>query len=194
MINNNKRYLDLQQYNTWFDYFKSLIDYKLRDQKKKNIVFISDCDGTLTDGRSYFKDKKEMKSYCSYDKEAVKFIIDYMRDEIIFVSGDKEGFNITKNRIKNFFDSCKFNGPSCLNINSQERTELVLKLKKQGNIVVFIGDALSDIPAMSSANYSLTVHNAPQEVWKYCDYISSIEGGHGGFSDCIFNFYEKILP
>lgn len=187
--NYNKKILSTK-YDTWFDYFKDVFIHS-----SKEVIFISDCDGILTDGRSYFKDEKELKSYCSLDKEAVKFIVDYQLDEIIFVSGDKEGFHITNNRIKNFFDSCKNNTVSCLNFNSEERVEAIYNLKQQNpdKLIVFIGDAYSDIKAMSCSDYSLTVKNSPDEVKQFCDYSSDIEGGHGGFADCIFWFYKNIL-
>lgn len=185
----NKNRQKLEVYNNWFEYFKDSIS---EDHLGYKIIFVSDCDGILTDGRSYFNEAKTHKSYGSYDKEAIKFICDYMDDVIYFVSDDKIGSKITGNRINHLKKSTNNKQVYFIVQSPQERYELVKSLKTPQNIVVFIGDSLSDIPALSIADIAMTTNNAPNEVKKYCNYVSSLNGGIGGFADCIFHFYENL--
>lgn len=178
--------LDLTKYNSWFDYFKSTINVNVP------IIFVSDCDGILTDGRSYFNEAKTHKSYGSYDKEAVKFICDYMNDIIYFVSDDKIGSKITENRINHLKKSANNKLVYFMVQSPQERYELVKSLKTPKNIVVFIGDSLSDISALSVADIAMTTNNAAPQVKEYCNYVSTYNGGVGGFADCIFHFYGNL--
>ena len=185
--NVNKKRLD-PSFDSWFQMFRNKFD---KFDASTKIVFISDCDGTMTDGRSYYKDDKELKAYCSYDREAVDYIVNQTFDQIHFVTGDKAGYHITENRIKTFFWGQRYQ-VSVHVYNSKERVDFIKEIKEKDPkaLTVFIGDALSDIVAMSTADVSMTVSNAPDYVKEYCDYISPLEGGHGGFADCIFAFYK----
>lgn len=178
----------MSKHLNWFEYFKK--EYSRTDCP---IIFVSDCDGVLTDDRSYFNDEqKVLKAYCSQDKEAVKYICDYAKDQIYFVTGDKAGFKITKFRIGNFFNSCDNKAVWCENYDSDERITLIEKLKFENyhSKIVFIGNALSDIGAMCAADFSLTVNNANEYVKKYANMISTKNGGDGGFAELIFDFYR----
>lgn len=177
-------------YKTWFDKFKN------ENKKNKKIIFVSDCDGILSDGKNVYNEiHKIFKNYGQYDKEAIKYICDYAYDILIFVTGDKKGFKITQKRINDISSSCNNRDHiQIYNYNSEERLNLLKDLLKNNrdSYIVFIGDSLSDIPSLSFADYSLTVNNAPNEVRFYCDYISPLKGSEGGFADCIFAFYKYI--
>ena len=186
-----RKKLDINKYDSWFDFLKSTID-----KKGYKIIFVSDCDGILTDGRSYFNTEKTHKSYGSYDKEAINFITKYMDDTIYFISDDKIGYKITESRIKHLNNSCK-GDIELLNKSPKERKKLIEDIREiedlsfnKKYIIVFLGDSLSDIPALSIADIAMTTNNAPDEVKEYCNYSSKYNGGMGGFADCIFHFYE----
>jgi len=197
-MNKERKKLDLNKYNNWFEYLKDSIK-KIHDGYK--VIFISDCDGILTDGRSYFtKDGKTHKSYGSYDKEAIRFITDYMNDSLDFLTDDKDGIKIHEDRINHLSNSCKELSFELINKSPKERLEYIQNLKLHFKnfkdfkkvIIVFIGDSLSDIPALSEADIAMTTNNAPDEVKEYCNYISKYNGGMGGYADCIFHFYENF--
>ena len=114
-----RKKLDINKYDSWFDFLKSTID-----KKGYKIIFVSDCDGILTDGRSYFNTEKTHKSYGSYDKEAINFITKYMDDTIYFISDDKIGYKITESRIKHLNNSCK-GDIELLNKSPKERKKLI---------------------------------------------------------------------
>ena len=197
-MDKNRLRLDLNKFDTWFDYLKDAIE-KCHEGYK--VIFVSDCDGILTDGRSYFtKDKKTHKSYGSYDKEAIRFIVDYMNDTLDFLTDDADGFEIHKSRIEHLSDACQGLSFNLINKSPKERLAYIRYLKYQFKyskdykkvIIVFIGDSLSDIPALSEADIAMTTNNAPNEVKAYCNYVSKYDGGLGGYADCIFHFYENF--
>lgn len=185
-------------YDNWFEYLKDSIK---KEHNGYKIIFVSDCDGILTDGRSYFtKDGKTHKSYGSYDKEAIRFITDYMNDTLDFISDDKDGLKIHEDRIKHLSNACRELSFEIINKSPKERYDYIQYLKFQFKntndwkkvIIVFIGDSLSDIPALSAADIAMTTNNAPDEVKEYCNYVSKYNGGVGGYADCIFHFYENF--
>lgn len=187
--------LDLTKYRNWFEWFKQT---KVNPQHPGITLFIVDCDGILTDGRHYYdKHEKIMKSYGSYDKEALRFIADYCRDEVIFVSDDKAGWDITSTRLSHLKNNIENSHKITFgNTSAEGRYELVKEaIAKEGKFkfidnVVFIGDSLSDIKAMSLADWVGTTNNAPEYVHNYVDYVSKYEGGKGGFADIVFHYYN----
>ena len=197
-MNKDRKKLDLKKFKDWFEYLKDSIKESHNGYK---VIFVSDCDGILTDGRSYFtKDEKTHKSYGSYDKEAIRFITDYMNDSLDFITDDKDGMAIHKTRIKHLSNSCRWLSFELINKSPKERLEYIQNLKLHFKnfkdfkkvIIVFIGDSISDIPALSEADIAMTTNNAPDEVKEYCNYISKYNGGMGGYADCIFHFYENF--
>ena len=61
-------------------------------------VFILDVDGVLTDGTFYYSaEGKIMKKFGADDNDALSLLKPYM--DIVFVTGDKRGFEISKKRI-----------------------------------------------------------------------------------------------
>lgn len=59
--------------------------------------------------------------------------------------------------------------------------------------VLFVGDSLSDIEALNISTWAATTANAPSIVKKYCDYVSDLHGGNGGFADILYAVHNKIL-
>lgn len=186
--------LDLTKYKDWFDYFYQT---NVKNYKKSKILFVVDCDGVLTDGRHYYDSNgKFAKSYGSYDKEAIMFLTKYCGDSIFFVSDDKAGWEITETRLKHLSISLnvgdKFNYG---NLSAKERASFIniKKKEKEFDKIVFIGDSLSDINAMSFADFAGTTKNAPHYLNDFVNYISPLEGGKGALADIIFHYYEYYL-
>ena len=183
--------LDLSKYQDWFDYFYQT---KVKNIKKTKTLFVVDCDGVLTDGRHYYDvNGKFAKSYGSYDKEAISFLTKYCGDSIFFVSDDKAGLDITEQRMKHLSRSLNVGKQfGYANMSPKERADFITIKKIEGEFdeIVFIGDSLSDINAMSLADWVGTTKNAPHYMDDYVDYVSSLEGGKGGFADIVFHYYE----
>ncbi|MBR3723278.1 MAG: hypothetical protein IKN12_11050 [Selenomonadaceae bacterium] len=61
-------------------------------------VMILDVDGVLTDGGFYYTTEgKAMKKFGADDNDALSLLRPYI--DIVFVTGDKKGFEITRKRI-----------------------------------------------------------------------------------------------
>lgn len=165
-------------------------EYLVSDEfiNKRKIAVI-DCDGIITNSKSYYtKESKTFKCYGAYDKEMLKLLSKY-NWSFIFVSDDKKGLEITKTRIKDLMTSIE--GIRLENYNSKERNELVLKLKEEYDLVVFIGDSISDIPSLINAHIGATVNNAPDVVKNFSKLVTDKNGAEGGLADILYNIHIK---
>ena len=184
MWNSNKEYT-IELYRK----FNSLEEYLLEDinptYKECSKVIVADCDGIISTNESFYdKTGKIMKSYGCYDKEMIK-LMRKIGWEIIFVTADRVGYPITKARVDDL--DC-----TLVVADGEKRVDLVRRLKNGNDIVVFVGDSISDIPALAEANWSGTTVMAPKEVQEFCDYISEKNGGYGGFADIIWNIHKEL--
>ena len=155
-------------------------------------VIVSDCDGILTDSKSlYTKDGKFGKVYGAYDKEMMELMID-LGWKFIFVTSDKAGASITNSRLVHLekIDPTKIVHQV---LGARERARLVEKMVFDGCKVLFVGDSLSDIESLNIATWAATTMNAPDIVKKYCDYVSELYGGSGGFADILYAIHEEIM-
>jgi len=155
-------------------------------------VVVSDCDGILTDSKSvYTCDGKFSKTYGAYDKEAMRFMLD-LNWRFIFVTSDKAGEEITSSRLVHLekMDPLRIQHMA---YDSSGRYELVKRLMEDGNQVLFVGDSLSDIETLNIATWAATTRNAPDQVKRYCDFVSELEGGSGGFADILLAFNDELV-
>lgn len=175
-----------EKYDSFFDYLFEGI------KVERDVVVVSDCDGVLTDSKSiYSKDGKVFKVYGAYDKEAMKYLESKFDWCFQFVTVDKkgDGFEITRKRIEDMTG----NQYNLSMLTAKERVEHIRKLKKYGKTVVYIGDSISDIPALSEADYAACPNNAPKELRAFVDYISELDGGNGAFADIIIELAKTIM-
>lgn len=164
------------------NYLLSKVDDKYKNLKK---VVVADCDGIISTNESFYsKDGKVMKSYGCYDKEMIR-ILEKFGWQFSFVTADKTGYEITQSRIDDL-------GCILYVSDANERVNLIKHLKGSNDIVVFLGDSLTDIPALIEADYAGTTSNAPQPVKAFCNYISHLPGGYGGFADIMYNIHYLI--
>lgn len=155
-------------------------------------VVVSDCDGILTDSRSlYTESGKFAKTYGAYDKEMIELMLD-LGWRFIFVTSDKAGASITDARLTHLEKIAPMKISHQV-LGAHERAELVEKLIADGCKVLFVGDSLSDIEALNIATWAATTSNAPDIVKRYCDYVSELDGGRGGFADILYAIHEEIL-
>jgi len=155
-------------------------------------VVISDCDGILTDSKSlYTEDGKFAKSYGAYDKEMMEFMLD-LGWRFIFVTTDKAGAAITNSRLTHLekIDPAKITHQV---LGARERAKLVANLVADECKVLFVGDSLSDIESLNVATWAATTANAPDIVKQYCDYVSELDGGSGGFADILYAVHGEIM-
>ena len=64
--------------------------------------------------------------------------------------------------------------------------------KDPNNYVVYIGDSFVDIPVYRKADYSCCVNNGHYLAQAVADYVSDMNGGDGGFADCVLKVVSKF--
>lgn len=176
IIEKYKKYSSLEEY---------LFGYVNPKYKECSKTIIADCDGIISTNESFYDcEGKRMKAYGCYDKEIIK-LLKTIGWKFIFVTADKVGYDITKARVDDL--DC-----TLVIADGEKRKELVEELKEGNDIIVFVGDSISDIPALAEANWAGTTSLAPKEVQDFCNYISVKQGGYGGFADIIWNIHDKI--
>lgn len=137
---------------------------------------VSDVDGVLTDGKFlYSKEGKLFKCFGSHDADALSG--QKVFASITFVSSDFRGFEISKKRIEDM-------GYQLLLRNPVERSELVRKLGVEDN-VVFIGDSVSDLPAMELACISAAPNGSYPSVYRRATIKLKRRGGEGALAELI---------
>ena len=151
----------------------------------KSKMIVSDCDGIITDGTSIFtKNGKVEKTYGSYDKEAIQFMKS-VGWNIIFVTDDKAGFEITKSRLDSW-------GCNVMIKSSQERANYLKELDKRNfEVLAYIGDSMSDLLCKPYVTDFCTTNNAISYVRNVASYVSNNNGAHGGFAEILYHLHEK---
>lgn len=179
------------------DYGEDWLDKRVNDTKARCLkyceakkIVVADCDGILTDGKSsYTSSGKTSKVYGAYDKEAID-LLSKLGWDFVFVTSDRAGECITESRLKHLENH---NGSIKHTVaDPSERFNIVESLIDDGYKVLFIGDSLSDIRTLNIATWAATTANAPDEVKAFCEYVSALSGGDGGFGDILLAFDYKL--
>ena len=187
MINFNKE----KNVKEYLEEYSSLEEYVLgKDINEKyiakNKIAIIDCDGVITTGKSFYsQDGKSLKAYGCYDKEMLKFLAKNCNWDFLFVSDDQKGFNITSARLNDI-------GFPLVKASPDERRKIVEQYNSTDAITIFIGDSLSDIPALVEAKYNGTTCDAPDKVKKLCNYVSERKCGEGALAEILENLHMYL--
>lgn len=137
----------------------------------KDIVFVLDVDGTVTDGRMYYtRDGKIAKAFGADDWCALKTLAPLVK--IHFITGDKRGFQITQKRIE---DDCNYL-LDLVPTDPHQRWNFIRSLY-QSEFIVFMGDGLTDWLPLRMADYGITTSDALPETQYYADYVTPQKGG-----------------
>lgn len=149
-----------------------------------SIALIIDVDGVLTDGTFWYSAKgKEYKRFAPHDAEALNALKQHFPIKII--SADERGKKISERRVNDL-------GFDLQIVSSSARRLLVSSMQAKGRNVLFIGDSISDIPAMSEATFAVCPSNACIGVSSYVDYVLRTQGGRGVMSE-IKQLLEEAL-
>ena len=137
-------------------------------------LLLLDVDGVLTDGQITYTDSGEqIKSFSSKDGLGLRLLMDN-NIRVGIVTGRKS--NALVHRCRNIGIDLVFDGIS-------DKAAALAKIIEQTGIlarhIAFVGDDLIDLPAMIRTGVSFTVPDAPKEVKRYADMVTSAKGGHG---------------
>ena len=131
--------------------------------KKKPKYFILDVDGVITNGQMiYDHSGKKYKIFGQDDHDSLKIMKKYLN--ILFISGDRIGFKISKKRVEDMGFKIKF-------VPSSKRAEWIdknLGLKK----CIYMGDGIFDHLVMKKALYSIVPNGSLEHVSKSANFIT----------------------
>lgn len=157
--------------------------------RRKNIIrpkaFILDVDGVLTTGQFFYTENgKTMKVFGPDDNDALSLLKSYL--EIIFVTGDKKGFSISRKRI---VDDMKY--PLEL-VSTIRRVEWISKrycLKE----VIYMGDGIFDHYVFKEVGYSIASINGDENAKRCADYVTKRSGGNRAVAEACLHILERFF-
>lgn len=151
---------------------------------KKPKVFILDVDGVLTDGCFYYsQDGKVLKKFGPDDNDALKLLEPYI--EIRFISGDKNGFDITKKRIEDMHFKLDY-------VSTIKRIEWI-KERYNPEDVIYMGDGIFDCIVMKETGYSIATVDSDDNAKNSADYITKRSGAHRAVAEACLHILEKFF-
>ena len=157
---------------------------KLGKKRLKN--FIIDVDGVMTDGRFYYTSEgKAMKAFGADDHDGLLLLKPYLN--IVFVTGDKKGFEITKKRIA---DDMKF--PLEL-VSTLGRIEWMIEKGLDPKETIYMGDGIFDAMVFSKVGYGISPANGFFTTKKEADFVTQSVGGHGAVGEACVHLLERFF-
>ncbi len=147
-------------------------------------LFISDCDGVLTDGKIIYDNNKiETKQFHAQDGLGIK-LLSFADIKIAIITGRKSEILVQRCedlQIEMLFQNIK---------NKLKQTEMILdKLGITWENVAYIGDDWNDFPVIERVGLSACPADSPEDFKKVVDYVTTRNGGNGAVRD----FIEYIL-
>lgn len=152
---------------------------------KKNITptcFILDVDGVLTTGHFlYTENGKAMKIFGPDDNDALSILKNFI--EIRFVTGDKNGFAISRKRIVK-----DMNFPLDL-VSTVHRLDWIAKRYSPKN-VIYMGDGIFDPYVMRQVGYSISPANGDLNARECAHYVTKRVGGDRAVAEACLHILE----
>ncbi|PIO08364.1 phosphatase [Candidatus Pacearchaeota archaeon CG10_big_fil_rev_8_21_14_0_10_34_12] len=142
---------------------------------KMNLLI--DVDGVMTTGQFLYSSKgKVYKVFGAHDADGLKLIKDKVN--ILFISADKRGFQISKKRINDM-------GYDIRLVVEENRYDWVKNNFDLKN-TIFIGDGIFDAKLIRDCKFGIAPSNARIEAKMWADYITHSKSGEGAVCDaCI---------
>lgn len=138
------------------------------------LVFVLDCDGTITDGKMWYnKAGKYLKSFGCDDFDLLR-VLKNKNIIIHFITADKKGYEIIDKRIN---QECGFLLDLVSNLPQQRWDFIESNYPKDQYTVNFMGDGWGDHLCLKNANLSFTVQDALDKVKEAADIVLDRKGG-----------------
>lgn len=147
----------------------------------KNIkLFLTDCDGCLTDGGMYYSESgDELKKFNATDGMGFQLLREH---DILTGIITGENTNIVSNRARKLKVDFLIQG-------EDNKLKAICKICNDRGIklseVAYVGDDINDIEAVEKVGYGCAVKNALEEVKAVAMFQSTREGGNGAVREII---------
>jgi len=153
---------------------------------KKPDLFVLDLDGVMTDGKFYYtRNGKIAKKFGPDDGDALNILKNFL--DIIFVSADKKGFEVSKKRIQKDMKFKIYLVPGGI-----ER-EIWIKKKFKNKRVIYMGDGIFDSLIMKNFFYSISPNNSDPETKKNSNFVTKRDGGDRAVSEAVKHILRKYF-
>ena len=153
---------------------------------KKIKIFLTDCNGCMTDGGMYYTENgDEMKKFNTQDGMGFQ-ILRENGIKIGIVTGEES--NIVKRRAKKL--QVNYLKENCI-----DKLTTVKKILDDCGCsweeLLFVGDDINDLPVMQHAGIACAVNNARPEIKKCAMYVTVKNGGDGAIREIIDWMMER---
>lgn len=148
-------------------------------------MFLTDCDGCLTDGGMYYSENgDELKKFNVKDGMGLQLLKE--RGIVVgIITGEERSLNqrrADKLQLDEIYQNVK------------DKVAVIQKLCEKYNItpeeVAYVGDDINDLEAIRYVGFGCCVKDAHKEVKKYADYIAERNGGCGAVREIIDRILE----
>jgi 3-deoxy-D-manno-octulosonate 8-phosphate phosphatase (KDO 8-P phosphatase) len=145
--------------------------------------FILDVDGCLNDGKIYWGvDGKPFKAFGNYDHDGLKFLKKHLN--IMFITADKSGWDITQSRIVDHMDF------SLALVPENKRFEYVEA--HNFDQTIYMGDGYFDAPIIKAAKIGIAPAQGRIEARESADYVTPSRGGEGAVMDACMYIIKQM--
>ena len=145
-----------------------------KNKKTKYKMFLTDCDGVLTDGGMYYSEKgDELKKFNTRDGVAFRLL----RENGI-ITGVITGEDMALNKRRCEKLKIDVLAPGCTQ-KAATISKLCATYKVDPDEVVFVGDDLADIDALELAGLGCCPADANEKVRSSCKIVTRAKGGEG---------------
>ena len=150
------------------------VDPDVMEAAAKIRLFIMDCDGVLTDGRLYYSGTgEELKAFDVKDGQGIVSLIRKGIPCAVITARKSAALELRASEL----------GIKTVVQNSKDKAESLKEICTDAGIspdeVAYIGDDITDIPAMRVAGLPISVGDAVAEVQAAALYVSGKPGGRG---------------
>lgn len=151
-----------------------------KEQSGKIKMFLTDCDGCLTDGGMYYSEKgDELKRFNTKDGMGFSLL---RKKGIITGIITGENTRIAEARAKKLYIDELHQGVN-------NKLDVVKQLADRYQIalteIAYVGDDINDIEVLDNVGLPCTVNNAMDSIKKKVKYVSRFNGGDGAVRDII---------
>lgn len=162
-----------------------VVEHILKKRIKPDIndfkMFLTDCDGVLTDGGMYYSESGEsFKKFNTLDGMGISLIKNLGLKAGIVTS---ENTNFAKARAEKLNIECYLNVKDKYGFVKNLASQFGVSLKQ----IIYIGDDINDLELLKSVGFSACPANAQRIIKNNVSYISNFNGGSGALRD-IINF------
>lgn len=180
--------------DTLFPYKQFLMDFlesQSKNAKLENKICVIDYDSFIGDsvGSIEFDPFKIEQNISEFDWEVIKFFKKFLNYKFVFLTTNEEHY------ISSFVDAEDYPILATFDIRNDIITNSINDINTNNvpTTLIYIGDAIEDIPLLTQAHISGTWCGAPRLVKKYVDVITECIVGYGAIADLLLTIQDTYF-